>query len=93
MLKLVAHLADWFLQGAYVFRRLTQDDRYPICSWVVACSFAKADKNFGVVPGAASPDDIWDFCKANPDKYTEVLPLGPLKPVRDRQPSPSSSSF
>jgi len=78
VLKLVTHLADWVLQGAYVFRRLTNDDRYPICSWLVAHAFKKAGKNFGVAPGAASPDDVWDFCVDNPDKYTVVLPLGPL---------------
>lgn len=88
VLKLAAHLADWVLQGAYVFRRLTRDDRYPICSWLVACSFAKAGKYFGVAPGAASPDDIWDFCKANPDKYTQVLALGPLNRVLSREPTP-----
>jgi hypothetical protein len=80
VLKLVAHLADWVLQGAYVFRRLTNDDRYPICSWLVAHAFKKAGKHFGVAPGAASPDDVWDFCVANPDKYTVVLELSPLHP-------------
>lgn len=76
--KIVTHLADWALLGAYVFRRLTDDDRYPICSWVVAYAFAEADKTFGVQPGAASPDDIWDFVTANPDKYTEVRGLEPI---------------
>ena len=83
VLKLVTHLADWVLQGAYVFRRLTKDDRYPICSWLVACSFEKAGKDFGVAPGAASPDDIWDFCTGETDKYAEVLKLGPLTKVFD----------
>ncbi len=78
VLKLVTHLADWVLQGAYVFRRLTNSDRYPICSWLVACSFEKAGKTFGVAPGAASPDDIWDFCTRETDKYVKVLELGPL---------------
>ena len=70
-LKIVTHLLDWILQGAYVFRRLTQDDRYPICSWLVAHAFSKAGKHFGVEPGAAQPDDIWDFVikKKNRDKY------------------------
>lgn len=77
-LKIATHLADWALQGAYVFRRLTNDDRYPICSWVVAHAFAAADKTFGVEPGAASPDDIWDFVIANPDKYEELRGLTPL---------------
>ncbi|UCE34885.1 MAG: hypothetical protein JSV40_02930 [Deltaproteobacteria bacterium] len=77
-LKLLAHLADWFLQGAYVFRRLARMDKYPICSWLVAHSFAKAGKYFGVPPGAASPDDIWDFIQSHLDIYTEIYPLGLL---------------
>jgi hypothetical protein len=77
-LKILAHWADWVLQGAYVFRRLTREDRYPICSWVVAHAFAAAGKHFGVEPGAATPDDIWDFVTARPDVYREVLPLAPL---------------
>jgi hypothetical protein len=75
-LKLLAHWADWLLQGAYVFRRLTREDRYPICSWVVAHAFAVAGKHFGVEPGAATPDDIWDFVTAHPSAYREVLPVG-----------------
>jgi len=87
VLKLVTHLADWVLQGTYVFRRLTNSDRYPICSWVVACSFEKAGRTFGVAPGAASPDDIWDFCTRETDKYVEVLELGPLEAVLVTGPS------
>lgn len=74
-LKLLAHWLDWLLQGAYVFRRLTRQDRYPICSWLVAYSFAAAGKYFGVEPGAADPDDIWDFVRAHPDAYREIVPL------------------
>jgi hypothetical protein len=77
-LKLLAHWADWVLQGAYVFRRLTNQDRYPICSWVVAYAFAEAGRHFGVEPGAATPDDIWDFVTANPHVYREVVALGRL---------------
>lgn len=77
-LKILAHLADWLLQGAYVFRHLARMDKYPICSWLVAHSFARAGKHFGVPPGAASPDDIWDFIQCHPDIYTEVYPLGLL---------------
>jgi hypothetical protein len=77
-LKILAHWADWVLQGAYVFRRLTREDRYPICSWVVAHAFAAAGKHFGVEPGAATPDDIWDFVTTHWDAYEEVLPLAPL---------------
>jgi hypothetical protein len=77
-LKILAHWADWLLQGAYVFRRLTSEDRYPICSWVVAHAFAAAGRHFGVEPGAATPDDVWDFVTEHPDVYGEVLPLGRL---------------
>lgn len=77
-LKLLAHWADWVLQGAYVFRRLTNQDRYPICSWVVAYAFAEVGRHFGVVPGAATPDDIWDFVTENHDRYQEVVALGRL---------------
>lgn len=77
--KIATHFADWVLQGAYVFRRLTRDDRYPICSWVVAHAYKAAGKHFGKPPGAASPDDIWDFVTGNPDRYREVIPLGPLE--------------
>jgi hypothetical protein len=77
-LKILAHWLDWVLQGAYVFRRLTNQDRYPICSWVVAYAFAEAGRHFGVEPGAATPDDIWDFVTENPDRYREVVALGRL---------------
>ena len=76
--KLLAHWADWLLQGAYVFRRLASEDRYPICSWVVAHAFAAAGTDFGVDPGAATPDDIWDFVRAHPDRFALVLPLARL---------------
>jgi hypothetical protein len=75
-LKIALHGLDWALQGAYVFRRLGRMDAYPICSYVVAHAYAAADLTFGVAPGAATPDDIWDFVRANPDKYELVKPLG-----------------
>jgi hypothetical protein len=74
-LKLVTHLMDYFLGGRYVFRRLTNSDRYPICSWVVACAYSDGGLTFGVEPGAASPDDIWDFCVSHPDKYQMIKSL------------------
>ena len=77
---ILAHLADWLLQGAYLFRRLIGSDNYPICSWVVAHSFAEVGKTFGVDSGAASPDDVWDFVTSRPDGYAEVRPLVPLMP-------------
>ena len=77
-LKIILHLFDWVFQGPYLFRSLGCMDRYPICSWLVAHSYAKAGKNFGVDPGAASPDDIWDFVTKS-RKYTCVRELSPLE--------------
>lgn len=77
-LMILAHLCDWLLQGAYVFRRLAGSDNYPICSWVVSHAFAETGRTFGVAPGEASPDDIWDFVTGRPDAYLQVRPLTPL---------------
>lgn len=78
-LKIALHWLDWALQGAYVFRRLGQMDRYPICSYLVAQAYLKgAGKTFDCAPGKAQPDDIWDFCESNPDKYELVRELRPI---------------
>lgn len=76
--KIVTHAMDWSLRGAYVFRRLTSSDDYPICSWLVAYAFAAAGKDFGVEAGAANPDDIWDFATSNADKYVQIRGLTPI---------------
>ncbi|MDH3753188.1 MAG: YiiX/YebB-like N1pC/P60 family cysteine hydrolase [Acidimicrobiia bacterium] len=77
-MKIVTHLLDWGLQGAYVFRRLTNDDNYPICSWVVAHAFLAVGKDFDVDAAAASPDDIWDFVTEEDDKYMQARDLVPI---------------
>ncbi len=74
-LKIAGHLLDWCLGGAYVFRRVFRNGKYPICSWLVAHAYARVGKTFGVDPGAANPDDIWDFVTSRPDKYRQVHPL------------------
>ena len=68
-IKILTHFLDWCIGGRYFFRRFAFMDKYPICSWVVAFAYDSAGYNFGVEPGAASPDDIMDFCVANPKKY------------------------
>ena len=78
ILKIFLHLLDSLLLGIYLFRRLGCMDDYPICSWLVAYSFAKAEKDFGVDPGAATPDDIWDFVNRRDGKYSCVKKLGRL---------------
>jgi hypothetical protein len=79
-LKIGAHFGDWLLNRVFkkdihFFRKTIKMDKYPICSWVVAQSYANAGKNFGVKPGDATPDDIWDFCTGNPDKFTMIHKL------------------
>jgi hypothetical protein len=80
-LKIAAHLLDWICLGAYLFRRMIPDGDYPICSWIVADAYAAAGKYFDVLPGAATPDDIWDFvAERKPSYFVQVRPLIPLKP-------------
>jgi cell wall-associated NlpC family hydrolase len=74
-LKIATHLADWFLGGRFIFRRLTQSDNYPICSWLVAHAYKDCNIHFGVEAGAATPDDMWDFCQASPDKFECIREL------------------
>jgi hypothetical protein len=74
-LKIAAHALDRILGGAYLFRRIACMDKYPICSWVVAQAYSKVGEHFGVAPGAAEPEDIWDYVHQNPDKYVCVWPL------------------
>lgn len=76
--QLIGHLLDWGLQGAYVFRRFTGSDAYPICSWVVASSFAKVKRYFTDPPSAANPDDIHDFLECHPAQYQLVRQFKPL---------------
>jgi len=74
--KVVAHFLDWCLLGAYVFRRLANNGRYPICSWLVAHAFDKAGVRFGVPPEKADPDHIWDaVTDHNQEEYEEIYPL------------------
>jgi hypothetical protein len=74
-MKIITHALDYFMGGAYVFRRLTNSSRYPICSWIVAHAFKQTGRNFGVKPGAAQPDDIWDFVVSHPHIYKQIFPL------------------
>lgn len=73
--KIVAHLLDWCLGGAYVFRKMARMERYPICSWLVAYAFEEVGQEFGVEPWAADPDHIWDYVTSHPELYVQVHPL------------------
>ena len=61
-----------------MFRRFTSNGEYPICSWLVAHSYAKAGYYFDTDPSAADPDDIWDFVDKKPEYYERIIELGPM---------------
>ena len=79
-LKILAHGLDRIIGGRNFFRWLAREDKYPICSWVVAYSYRVIGKDFGVPPNAADPDHIWDYCVENDTKsqFDEIFPLGTL---------------
>jgi len=69
--KLGLHLGDALLtrmvgREVYAFRRLMFSDRYPICSWVWAESYAALGLSFGVPATLAQPDDMHDFVSSSP---------------------------
>jgi hypothetical protein len=73
--KIATHTLDYFTGGNYVFRRLTNSDDYPICSWVVAHAYSEIGHTFGCDPGQANPDDIWDYCMGHQDQYQLIFNL------------------
>ncbi len=83
--KIALHALDWVLQGAYVFRRLGRMDDYPICSWLVARAYGAAGVHFGVDPGAATPDDIWDYVTTHPAEFERVRDLARVDAPLARQ--------
>ena len=74
-LKIVAHLLDWCLFGAYFFRRIARMPNYPICSWLVADAYKEVQWDFGVPMAAAEPDDIWVHIQNHPQDYECIRPL------------------
>lgn len=78
--KVVLHALDWALQGVYIFRRLGLMADYPICSWLVVHAFGTVGVHFGVQPGTATPDDIWDHVTASPREFRCVRRLARVDP-------------
>jgi hypothetical protein len=78
--KLVLHLlrkiklpGKWALLNLGANKWLSSKvDRTPICSYIVAEAYAQVGLDFGVKASLATPDDIWDFCVSNPDKYSVI---------------------
>lgn len=76
--KLVLHLFDRIIGNKYLFRRLAVSEWLPICSYNVDAWYRAAGLDFGIPTKAITPDDIWDFCVANPDKYEFVCQRGAM---------------
>lgn len=54
-------------------QRFSFMDQYPVCSWVVAASYAKAcGLWFGVPVRTATPDDIDDYVRERTDRYERI---------------------
>jgi hypothetical protein len=79
--KIVLHALDGLLGKLGippVFKRMGGLDDFPICSYLVAKSYAEVGLFFGVSAKLASPDDIWDFVNCNPSRYTCIRKLSKL---------------
>ena len=48
--------------------------RLPYCSYLWATWFERYGYDFGVKAKRATPDDMLDFCQANPDKWKCIRP-------------------
>lgn len=77
-LSIVGHTLDYFLLGAYFFRRILRRPRYAQCIWATAEACDDVGVRFGGPPAEMSPDHAWDWVKSHPDQWEEIHPLGPL---------------
>lgn len=68
-LKIAAHVADYLLLGAYVFRRLARMKNYPICSYLDGYCFFKIGVELGGHYTEISPDHIYDHCTKSDDWF------------------------
>jgi hypothetical protein len=71
--KLLFHLVDRAaFKGQKVLSSLLRVDNRPICSYLAAKVFAAAGQTFGMLPQAADPDEMLDYCLAHPEEWEEV---------------------
>jgi hypothetical protein len=60
-LQVLADAGDWLLGSRWFFRGMLPADRNPVCSAVVALSYAVVGYRFRALPPTdITPDDIWD---------------------------------
>ncbi|MFA5354815.1 MAG: hypothetical protein WC291_11350 [Thermodesulfovibrionales bacterium] len=79
-IRIIAAFGDYCLLGAYFFRRMVKQNKYPICSWIVAHAYGRVEKNLGAPIGMATPDDIWDYVEEN--SHTHYDCIFPLQSIR-----------
>jgi hypothetical protein len=61
-------------------QRYATIDKFPICSWTVAVPMnGLFNLDFGTSAREATPESIWDFCRAHPQFYAEIVRLGILE--------------
>jgi hypothetical protein len=65
--KLLAHLTDRIaFRGKKTVANFLVLDKWPICSYTAAQSFAAGDVFFGMLPNVADPDEMNDHVEADP---------------------------
>lgn len=70
-LKILTHFLDWvsgrlLFRDVFLFRKLNNDDNYPICSWAWAFAFNTVNNyEFGNSPRYVNPDDMLDFVSSS----------------------------
>jgi len=78
-LLLIGHLADYFFSNLirkdfYFFRKLTGNNNYPICSWVVSYAYDSIHIRFNSLkPRCVQPDDIADEIQFNPLQWSVIF--------------------
>lgn len=60
---------DAILHTRWFTEHLSFDSMHPICSMLVADSYAMAGLDFGIPDNSITPADILNFAEKNPDKY------------------------
>jgi hypothetical protein len=85
--KLLTHALDGLINKLarkefFLFRRLNNSHRYPVCSWITAFSYDRAlNYRFGIPPECADPDEMHDWVTAHPGEWELVFRHTPRKRI------------
>ena len=74
--KIGLHAMDWFASGVagkevFFFRKMAKNNKYPICSWLVAWCYDSIGMDFGKPKEYVQPDDI-DDCVVKDKEWTII---------------------